>query len=1364
MEELSTLSPAKEALRKQLLRTASRAGQRLIPRRPDPRSAPLSFAQHQMWVLDQMRPGNPAYNLPVAFRLLGPLNVAALEESFNQLVRRHEALRTTFATKDGELLQFIQPDLHIKIDVRKLEALPGDGEDRLLESVSEFSVSPFDLSRLPLIRILLIKVREDEHALVINIHHIVADGISIGLMFEELNQFYQAFTCGGPAQVPELPIQYGDFALWQHRTIDNESAFSSQIDFWRENLGDTLPVLELPIDKPRPACQSFNGSNVYFSIPGELAQELILVGARQGCTLFMTVLAAFQVLLQRYSGAEQVVMGTPIGARTAKEVEPLIGNFLNMMALRCDLAGDPTFNELLRRTRDLALKAFSNGDMPFGALMRHLKIERDPSRNPFYQVMLEVSAAAPFKLGALEISRIHFDQKIAQLDLSLHLWKEPEGYGGRFEYCTDLFERETIERLSSNFQRLLCATVRSPEQKVGKLPILAEKEERLLRQEWNDTRAEFPAKLLVHELFERQVDRTPQRTALRAGGKTISYEDLDARANRIAHALRLHGINSGKRVGVCLVRGADMVAAALGVLKTGAAYVPLDPSFPEDRLRFMAEDAQIELLVSSPGLTDRFVLPTHRQLILEDEARFIGSQRATRLPQDHNSAQPGDAAYVIYTSGSTGKPKGVVVPHRAVVNFLTSMAREPGLTAEDVVLAVTTLSFDIAVLELFLPLTLGAVVVVATQDEISDGHALASLVNTQQVTVMQGTPSTYTLLCEAGFRPRAALKALVGGEPMPVELANKLIADGVELWNMYGPTETTVWSTCAHITNTTHGITIGKPIANTLVRILDGRKNLCPVGVHGELCIGGLGVALGYWNRPELTAEHFIPDRFSTSPGATLYCTGDRARWRNDGTLEILGRLDFQVKIRGFRIEPGEIEAAISKHPAVREVAVVARDDVSQEKCLVAYVGSENAPVELIGNLRALVRATLPEYMVPGHFVILKYLPRTHNGKLDRKALPPPTGDHSPAHMTVRPRTASEEMVMGIFRTVLGRSDFGLYDSFFDLGGNSLMAARIMMQMRKDSGCDLPLRVLFERPTVSALAATIDTLRVPQHSKQTLRSAGELNQFPAIVPLQPEGKRPPIFAVPGHNGDVFCYRAFAQHLGPDQPFYGLHPPGLDGRSQPLRKIEELTAYFAAQIRAFHRNGPYIVAGFCAGGTTAFELARHLTQQGATPDSVCLFGCPFPTTYRLVPMVRRQLRYHFKRVLKGAKELSSLSSPKHGVETIKSIAHRLRRQTNTPGTSDTVGLLRNKLQAATISAVRRYIPNHFPGRLILFSPSKEWMHSETDSLRWKSVAQEAHEYFGPAGCNPDIMLREPYVRTFAELFRESRTNPSCTIKR
>ena len=759
-------------------------------------------------------------------------------------------------------------------------------------------------------------------------------------------------------------------------------------------------------------------------------------------------------------------------------------------------------------------------------------------------------------------------------------------------------------------EQLVDALESAPGTPTCSLDILPELEHRRLLVEWNDTKAELPRVALVHKLLEAQVERAAKRTALRAGETTLSYAALEARANRLAQALRARGTGRGQRIGLCLERGADMLAAVLGVLKTGAAYVPLDPSFPEERLRFMAEDAQLVLLVSSTALAGVFGLPRERQLLLDADAAAIAAQPERQLTPDAASdARPEDPAYMIYTSGSTGKPKGVVVPHRAVVNFLGSMARAPGLAADDVLVAVTTLSFDIAVLELQLPLTLGATVVIASRDEAMDGLALKALLEGTRATVMQATPITWRLLLEAGWRGGKGFKALVGGEALPKDLADQLIGRGVELWNLYGPTETTVWSTCVRITDTTDGISIGKPIANTTVYVLDGRNNLCPIGVPGELCIGGAGVTLGYWRRPELTAERFVADPFGTVPGATLYRTGDLARWRDDGTLEHLGRLDFQVKIRGFRIELGEIEAQITSHPAVREAVVVAREDVPGDPRLVAYLVPRAGDIGLAELKGRLVQA-LPAYMVPSAFVILQALPQTPNAKVDRKALPAPerTGAET---AYIAPRSRTEEAVAASWRKALQVERIGARDNFFELGGRSLMFVRMISEINSTFKIRLGMAELIRNPTLEQFAALIDARQArpgqpaapadaPQSSQGELSTLVLLQEGPAELPMYL------IYAGPGEL-------RLAQHMGGTHRVFGIEARWpmawrdavTNNRTGEFPSLEQMVAPYVAELSAHVGSTPCVLAGFCYAGRIAFEAAHQLHKLGGKVECVVL---------------------------------------------------------------------------------------------------------------------------------------------------------------
>jgi len=1063
MLERPNLSADKQALLAQRLRGVDRERSEAgtIPKRPHAGAAPLSHPQRQMWLIDQIAPGNAAYNLSVGFRMKGRLDAGALENAFNAVVARHEILRTTFAFRAGEPQQLIHPRLSIHLDETKFDHLPPDARESTAHALaSEISAQPFDLSHLPLLRVSLFALDDDEHVLVVNIHHIVADGLSIALLLREVDAHYL-----GPQSVaarPDERLQYADFATWQQSPAAGTFR-TSEIDFWRTRLGGASAILELPADRPRPAVQSFNGANVHFGVPRGITQRLTLLASREGCTPFTVLLAAFQVLLQRYAGSDDIVIGTPVAKRT-RELEPLIGNFLNMVALRGDLSGDPSFAELLRRDRDVVLDAFSNSDLPFELMLKALQLERDPSRNPVFQVLLQVMAMPLPRIGDLRISHFHFDPGTAQVDLALHLYEEPDGYVGRFEYCSDLFDRQTIDRLASHFGNVLDAVVRAPELPISKIPLSSPSDQRRVLDEGNGPAMPIPVDGLVHRLFEVQKDRTPDRIALIVGATRVSYAELDARAAAIARALRERRIGRGDRVGLCLDRGVDMVAGMLGILKSGAAYVPLDPSFPADRLRFMADDAKIRLLISN--------VPQAEELGLPDECQWrLGADPATLETAgeqgSHIDVAPplaDDPAYVIYTSGSTGKPKGVVVPHRAVVNFLASMQREPGLRPDDVLLAVTTLSFDIAVLELQLPLTVGATVAIASRADAVDGRALAALIERHDATVMQATPVTFRMLLDAGWAGKARFKVLVGGETLPKDLADRLIALGVELWNLYGPTETTVWSTCARIADTSRGITIGRPIANTKIRIVDAHDNPTPVGVPGELCIGGAGVTLGYWNQPALTASRFVPDPWAPEAGTQLYRTGDRARFRNDGMLEHLGRIDDQVKVRGFRIELAEIENVLAEHPSVGQAAVrlwtPKPGDTRIVACCVPAKGQLPTPI----NLRRHARARLPEYMVPQHFLAVDAIASTPNGKIDRRRLPTPAVSESGIGRQYEPPAdPAEEAIVAIWTKLIDPPQpIGRYDRFFEVGGHSLLGIQALGQIEDKVGVRLEFAALFQ--------------------------------------------------------------------------------------------------------------------------------------------------------------------------------------------------------------------------------------------------------------------------------------------------------------
>ncbi len=1138
MDKAAPLSAERQKLLAQRLKDAARQGAEpsRISRRPAGEPVPLSVGQHQMWVIDQMTPGNPAYNIPVAWRLRGVLDVRALEDSFNKIIERHEAWRTTFREFEGDAVQEIQPECRIHIRVIDLDHLPAAERESEVKSLAAAeAIRPFDLRLLPLIRISLFRLGANDHVLLVNLQHIIGDGLSLNLMFDELNALYRAAIASIPPELPDLPVQYADFAAWQKQDLAGPR-FTTQFDYWMRQLQGELPVLELPTDKPRPARQSFAGSSVEFTIQQPLVQALTSAGTQQNSTFFVAALAAFEVLLLRYSKAEEILIGTPVSDKSLLEIERLVGNFINVVALRCDLSGNPTFTELLQRSKETALNALSNRDIPFETIVHALKFRRDPSRNPIFQTMLQVLPAVRACLGDLAVTAFQFEQRCTQVDIALNLYEEPDGsYLGRFQFSTELFTTPTVERMSRNFLHLLNEIVRNPARKILEIPLIADEERKQILEEWNQTGVDSPSDLTVQALFERQARNTPSSIAVEYGAEQLTYQELNDQADELARRLQGLGAAPGVLAGVCVERSAAMIVAVLGILKSGAAYVPLDPAFPAARIEWMMEDAAMPLIVTQKSLAAS--LPPHRATVvcLED------TSPAANLPDSPSPspATPDDLAYVIFTSGSTGRPKGVEIPHRALTNFLCSMQRAPGITPDDVLLAVTTLSFDIAGLELFLPLISGARVVVIPRETAMDGGALSAELDKRGATMLQATPATWRLLLDSPWKGTPGLTALIGGEVCPPELAAQLLPKCGKLWNMYGPTETTVWSTIQQLTAEDAAITIGRPIANTRIYILDALLQPTPVGVPGELHIGGDGLARGYLKRDTLTAEKFIPNPFFTVAGERLYKTGDLARYLPDGRIECLGRLDQQIKLRGFRIEPGEIEAVLKEQPTIRDAAVVLREDHAGQRLVAYCVRRELAaePGDITASLPAALAARLPVYMVPALFVFLEALPLTANGKIDRRALPEPASESKPTREYVPPQNSVHQHLIEIWEEVLDRKPIGIRDDFFELGGHSLLAARVIAVTTERLGQRLPFAEFFATPTIEA------------HTHSLFNSQVFLRQTPYAL-INPEGKQTPVFFFHGDfvGGGLFC-KTLASVIGPERPFYALHPHGLQGRSK-----------------------------------------------------------------------------------------------------------------------------------------------------------------------------------------------------------------------
>jgi amino acid adenylation domain-containing protein len=1088
---LTDLTPAqrRELLKMALARDLVRDRAEPPPIEPAAREGrlPLSSAQERLWFIDRMEPGSAVYNIPVAWRLAGALDVDALERALGEIVRRHEALRTTFAEADGAPVQVIAPFGGFALPVEDLSGLSeADREAAVGQHAGEEARRPFDLAAGPLFRAALLRLGAEEHVLLLSVHHIVADGWSMGVLYRELSALYGAYRAGGESPLPELGVQYADYAVWQREHGEGE-ALERHLAYWRERLAGVPELLELPTDHPRPAAQTFRGAHEQVELPLALLEGLDALGRSEGATLNMTLLAAFQVLLSRYSGSEDVVVGTPAAGRTRKETEPLIGFFVNTLVLRTDLSGDPSFRDVLRRVREATLGAHEHQEVPFERLVAALRPERSMSHSPLFQVMFALQNAVDrgVELPGLEASPVGAELESAKFDLFLTFRATPRGLRARLNYSTDLFERGTAERMLGHLARVLEQVAADADVPLSRVELLGEAERARLLALGEGAAPEFP-RATVDALFAQAAAAAPQAVALAWQGGEMTYAELDRRANRLAHHLRRAGVAAGTRVGVCLERGPEMVVALLAALKAGAAYVPLDPAYPAERLAFMLADTAVPVLVTESALADR--LPAHaaRVVRVDADAAAIAAE-----PADAPAAgtDPEAVAYVMYTSGSTGRPKGVEVPHRAVVRLVRGQDFV-SIRPCDVFLQLAPASFDAATLELWGPLLNGARLAIhpAGQPSVeSIGRALAE----HGVTVLWLTAGLFHLVVEERIEVlRGVRQLLAGGDVLSVPHVRRVRAELPEtvLINGYGPTENTTFTCCHRIEAAPEAgasVPVGRPIANTYVRVLDAAMRPVPAGVPGELYAGGAGLALGYLNQPELTAAQFVADPFA--PGARLYRTGDRVRWRADGTVEFLGRVDTQVKIRGFRVEPGEVEAVLRAAPGVREAAVVVREDTAGDRRLVAYVAGEVETDEL----REHLRGRLPEHMLPGAIVLLDALPLTANGKLDRRALPAPDLA-SAEERYVAPRTPVEEVLAGIWAETLRLERVGAEDNFFDLGGHSLLATRVVSRVRELFGVELPLRALFEGPTVAELARAVEDER--------------RRELPVPPPLAPAGR------------------------------------------------------------------------------------------------------------------------------------------------------------------------------------------------------------------------------------------------------------------
>ena len=1087
-ERIAKLSPNRQELLSRLLRQdqidLSQAV--IMPRVRNANAAPLSFAQQRLWLFLQLDPGNNSYNVPHAFLLEGELNVTVLAQSFSEIVRRHEALRTTFQIVSGEPVQVIAQPHPIALAVIDLTQLPRPERDKTAQRlVDEEAWRPFDLTRGPLLRVKLLKLEEAKHILLMTLHHIVSDGWSSSVLLDELTTLHKAFSLGQSSPLPELPIQYADFAMWQREWLSGE-VLEEQLSYWRKKLSGALPVLELPTDRLRPALQSSRGAGEDLELPETLSRKLRNLSNDEGATLFMTLLAAFIVLVHRYTTQTDICVGIPIANRNRAETENLIGFFVNNLVLRTDIKGNPTFHSFLAQVREETLNAYAHQDMPFEKLVEELQPERSLSYMPLFQLMFMVQNAPPKDLilqdrsqSQVKISELDIGITTSKYDLSLSITENDNQLFGFAVYNSDLFDASTIKRLLRHYQILLEGIVANPQQHIAELPLLTE-EERQLLAEVNDTWTEYPDGICIHELFEERAAGRPEAIAV-CDGRELTYGELNRQANKLARYLRRRGVGPETMVGILMERSLGMVVALLGVLKAGGAYLPLNLNYPKQRLVSRLAETRVSLILTQERWRKSLPDFNGEVLCLDSDLTLCRDEEANNLSTLN---YPDSLAFVFYTSGSTGKPKGVMATQRSAVNYLSFIVREYAVSAADTVLQTASLSFDASVRDVIGPIVAGAKLVLVSEHDVKDPFALLSRIKDHGVTcILSITPTMLRSLTDAAAETGTTLETLrlilTSGESLSLSECARVrtvLGGCVSIVNQYGATECTMSSTRYRVPESQSlGMAlVGKPIANSQVYILDAHLRQCPLGVPGEVHIGGVGVARGYFVSPDLTALKYIPDPFSAEAGARLYRTGDLGRFLSNGDIELHGRLDRQVKVRGIRIEPGEIETVLNDHENVREAAVIVREDTPGNQRLVAYVVLRQPD----NHLRDFMRARVPDHMVPAVFVMMDKLPLTSNGKVDYAALPIPDQTFDSVKEFVAPRTHTEETLEQIWREILRVARVGIYDNFFELGGHSLLATQVISRIRKTLKVDLPLRTIFDSPTIADLATHVSASRM----------------------------------------------------------------------------------------------------------------------------------------------------------------------------------------------------------------------------------------------------------------------------------------------
>ncbi|MBB5395405.1 amino acid adenylation domain-containing protein [Mucilaginibacter sp. AK015] len=1209
------------------------------------RVAPATEPQTEIWTscLIGGNDANCAYNDSASIVLTGTFDKDAMMRALQALSDRHEALRTVFSADGANMVVYNNPA--INVDYHDL-SLQDDEQNKLFikNYNRQLAITPLDLIHGPLYKAAILKLSQHEHHVVLLMHHIVCDGWSVGIIMQDLSKLYSAFAQGCPPNLPAAP-QFSKYAV-EEIAASRSAQHQATEKYWIDQFKGSDHLLDIPVDNPRPSPRKYKSNRADFSLDTALVDRLKLMARKAGVSFVTTVLASFEVFLHRLTGQDEIIIGLPAAGQSATGNFGLVGHCVNLLPLRSFPKGDQSFINYLKTRKNEVLDAYDHQQYTFGSLLKKLNIPRDPTRVPLVPVVFNIDIGMDdgISFHNLKHRYINNPREYETFEIFLNITDHNGTLTLEWSYNTQLFGPATISRFMDEFDHLLREVVNTPDTPIGKIPAI--NADKILQQltKWNDTKVDYPKEKPLHQIISETASKYPDSIALKFKNEALTYTQLNQKANQLAAMLIGNDVKPGDKVAVSLDRSVELVVSLLAIIKAGATYIPLDPDFPVNRISYMLEDSAAVVLVTSEAYKGQYT-STAKEIILDDI--WQGLENYTTADPDV-SVNGNDLVYILYTSGSTGQPKGVQIKHHNVVNFLCSMQKQPGLTAADKLLAVTTISFDIAGLELWLPLITGAQTVLAGAAEVKDGSALLDIIRKEKITVMQATPYTWRMMLEAGWDTEK-IKVICGGEALPIDLAARILGRASSLWNVYGPTETTIWSTLKEIKHTDRAVSIGKPIDNTLVYILDKfQKPLMP-GAAGGIYIGGEGVALGYLNQPQLTSEKFIADPFSAEGNAKLYRTGDLGTFTADGDLMYLSRIDAQVKIRGYRIETGEIEFNLSKENAIKQAVVIARADNNGIDKLVAYITlkdgvQKTGEAELIQQWRTNLRASVPDYMVPDNFAIIDALPMTPNGKVDKKALAAQGIAVAETNHYVAPRTNVEKLVADIWKEFLGIEQVGIYDNFFELGGHSLIAVQVMAKIEKETGKRMPLAILFENSTVEKLSLMLEM-------------DGRSVTWDSLVPIKPTGSKVPIYIVHGAGLNVLLFNALAKHMDADQPVYGLQAKGLNGVDEPLNRMEDIAAHYISAIRAHNPNGPYALAGYSFGGIIAYEMARQLEALNKEVRMLAMFDTyAYRTPYYdpwLVKYVKRGLYF-------GRKAWHSITFKDGFTKTLKKRATAIER--------------------------------------------------------------------------------------------------------